>query len=118
MAVKFIKLPKRALSQTPFFNSLFFRRHFCDKVRPSSLDNSDRVTSAAKNFHKVDPSKGRLLTGATIGLIIAGGAYVSTVDEATFCTANPKEASITCQLPVGLTEFVNAAKMTELDTEN
>ncbi|EEF35606.1 dihydroorotate dehydrogenase (quinone), mitochondrial isoform X1 [Ricinus communis] len=29
--------------------------------------------------------KGRLLTGATIGLVIAGGAYVSTVDEATFC---------------------------------
>nr|KJB77465.1 hypothetical protein B456_012G138400 [Gossypium raimondii] len=26
----------------------------------------------------------RLLTRATIGLIIAGGAYVSTVDEATF----------------------------------
>lgn len=29
-------------------------------------------------------SKGRLLTGATIGLVIAGGAYASTVDEATF----------------------------------
>ncbi|KAL5993404.1 hypothetical protein ACLOJK_014328 [Asimina triloba] len=30
-------------------------------------------------------SVGRLLTGATIGLLIAGGAYVSTVDGATFC---------------------------------
>uniref|UniRef100_A0A2P2MZ10 Dihydroorotate dehydrogenase (quinone), mitochondrial n=1 Tax=Rhizophora mucronata TaxID=61149 RepID=A0A2P2MZ10_RHIMU len=29
--------------------------------------------------------KGRLVTGATIGLLIAGGAYASTVDEATFC---------------------------------
>ncbi|KAG2316756.1 hypothetical protein Bca52824_019878 [Brassica carinata] len=29
--------------------------------------------------------KGRILTGATIGLAIAGGAYVSTADEATFC---------------------------------
>ncbi|CAI9762633.1 unnamed protein product [Fraxinus pennsylvanica] len=29
--------------------------------------------------------KGRLLTGATIGLLIGGGAYASTVDEATFC---------------------------------
>ncbi|KAF5737945.1 Dihydroorotate dehydrogenase (quinone) [Tripterygium wilfordii] len=29
--------------------------------------------------------RGRLLTGATLGLVIAGGAYVSTVDEATFC---------------------------------
>ncbi|KAF5749859.1 Dihydroorotate dehydrogenase (quinone) [Tripterygium wilfordii] len=29
--------------------------------------------------------RGRLLTGATLGLVIGGGAYVSTVDEATFC---------------------------------
>ncbi|XP_020244638.1 dihydroorotate dehydrogenase (quinone), mitochondrial isoform X1 [Asparagus officinalis] len=36
---------------------------------------------------KIPPSlkKGRLLTGTMIGLAIAGGAYVSTVDEATFC---------------------------------
>ncbi|XP_051127851.1 dihydroorotate dehydrogenase (quinone), mitochondrial [Andrographis paniculata] len=29
--------------------------------------------------------KGRLFTGAAIGLVIGGGAYASTVDEATFC---------------------------------
>ncbi|XP_027098258.1 dihydroorotate dehydrogenase (quinone), mitochondrial [Coffea eugenioides] len=29
--------------------------------------------------------KGRLFTGATIALLIGGGAYASTVDEATFC---------------------------------
>lgn len=29
--------------------------------------------------------KGTLLTGTTLGLVIAGGAYASTVDEATFC---------------------------------
>ncbi|KAK6146182.1 hypothetical protein DH2020_020051 [Rehmannia glutinosa] len=29
--------------------------------------------------------KGRLFTGAAIGLLIGGGAYASTVDEATFC---------------------------------
>lgn len=29
--------------------------------------------------------KGRLFTGTAIGLLIAGGAYASTVDEATFC---------------------------------
>lgn len=29
--------------------------------------------------------KGRLLTAAGIGLLISGGAYASTVDEATFC---------------------------------
>lgn len=28
--------------------------------------------------------QGRLLTAATIGLLIGGGAYASTVDEATF----------------------------------
>ncbi|XP_017700599.1 dihydroorotate dehydrogenase (quinone), mitochondrial-like isoform X2 [Phoenix dactylifera] len=36
---------------------------------------------------KIPPSskKGRLLSGTMIGLAIAGGAYVSTADEATFC---------------------------------
>ncbi|RWW17543.1 hypothetical protein GW17_00018533 [Ensete ventricosum] len=29
--------------------------------------------------------QGRLLTGTMIGLAITGGAYVSTVDEATYC---------------------------------
>ncbi|KAJ0542229.1 putative dihydroorotate dehydrogenase (quinone) [Helianthus annuus] len=29
-------------------------------------------------------SKGRLLLGATIGVVIAGRAYANTVDEATF----------------------------------
>ncbi|KAJ8425402.1 hypothetical protein Cgig2_033082 [Carnegiea gigantea] len=50
----------------------------------TSASASASATQAAK---KIPPSskKGRLLTGATIGLIIAGGAYVSTVDEATFC---------------------------------
>lgn len=28
--------------------------------------------------------QGKLLTGAMIGLVIAGGAYVSTIDEATY----------------------------------
>ncbi|MED6207908.1 hypothetical protein PIB30_040002 [Stylosanthes scabra] len=44
-------------------------------------------TSAPESAPKIShhSKKGRLLTGATIGLFIAGGAYVSTVDEATFC---------------------------------
>ncbi|KAL0558385.1 hypothetical protein IC582_002947 [Cucumis melo] len=44
-------------------------------------------SSASETIHKIPHTskKGRLLTGATIGLVIAGGAYVSTVDEATFC---------------------------------
>lgn len=48
---------------------------------------STSAAAAAQTTPKVPHSskKGRLLTGATIGLVIAGGAYVSTVDEATFC---------------------------------
>ncbi|KAJ1440464.1 Dihydroorotate dehydrogenase, conserved site [Sesbania bispinosa] len=45
-------------------------RHFSSSAPPKLAHSSN---------------KGRLLTGAAIGLVIAGGAYVSTVDEATFC---------------------------------
>ncbi|XP_047311867.1 dihydroorotate dehydrogenase (quinone), mitochondrial [Impatiens glandulifera] len=41
------------------------------EVGPSKLPHSSK--------------KGRLLTAAGIGLLISGGAYASTVDEATFC---------------------------------
>lgn len=41
-------------------------------------------SAAVKPNHPHSSRKGRLLTGATIGLVIAGGAYASTVDEATF----------------------------------
>ncbi|KAJ0792895.1 putative dihydroorotate dehydrogenase (quinone) [Helianthus annuus] len=47
-------------------------------------------TSSSSSSSTVKPNpphssrKGRLLTGTTIGLVIAGGAYASTVDEATF----------------------------------
>ncbi|KAL8153786.1 hypothetical protein V2J09_011546 [Rumex salicifolius] len=49
--------------------------------------SSSSTGTAAGAAPKIPQSskKGRLLTGATIGLLIAGGAYVSTVDEATFC---------------------------------
>ncbi|CAN6689675.1 unnamed protein product [Malus baccata var. baccata] len=44
-------------------------------------------SSAAQTAPKIPhfSKKGRLLTAATLGLVIGGGAYVSTVDEATFC---------------------------------
>ncbi|KAM2678383.1 hypothetical protein EV1_004810 [Malus domestica] len=43
-------------------------------------------SSAAQTAPKIPhfSKKGRLLTAATLGLVIGGGAYVSTVDEATF----------------------------------
>ncbi|WMV07053.1 hypothetical protein MTR67_000438 [Solanum verrucosum] len=53
-------------------------RHYC-----ASSANVPPTPPLPKVPHS--SKKGRLLTGATIGLLIAGGAYASTVDEATFC---------------------------------
>ncbi|KAG2707898.1 hypothetical protein I3843_05G152100 [Carya illinoinensis] len=57
------------------------------KLISSSLVSARHCASAAEAAPKIPHSskKGRLFTGATIGLVIAGGAYVSTLDEATFC---------------------------------
>lgn len=62
------------------FNSSSFGQRYCSS-------SSSSTGTAARAAPKIPQSskKGRLLTGATIGLLIAGGAYVSTVDEATFC---------------------------------
>ncbi|XWS39605.1 hypothetical protein CRYUN_Cryun18bG0069400 [Craigia yunnanensis] len=64
-----------------------FRDFMRQRVISTSIGASRYCSSAATSAPKIPHSskKGRLLTGATIGLIIAGGAYVSTVDEATFC---------------------------------
>ncbi|XP_062186090.1 dihydroorotate dehydrogenase (quinone), mitochondrial-like isoform X1 [Phragmites australis] len=53
----------------------------------STVSASGTAVEAAAAPKKVPPPprKGRLLTGAMIGLAIAGGAYVSTADEAKFC---------------------------------
>ncbi|THG11399.1 hypothetical protein TEA_018508 [Camellia sinensis var. sinensis] len=52
-------------------------RHYCTASSSSTAEAAPKIPHSSK--------KGRLLTGATIGLLISGGAYVSTVDEATFC---------------------------------
>ncbi|XP_021300259.1 dihydroorotate dehydrogenase (quinone), mitochondrial [Herrania umbratica] len=64
-----------------------FRDFLRKRVISTSVGAYRHCSSAATSAPKIPHSskKGRLLTGATIGLIIAGGAYVSTVDEATFC---------------------------------
>ncbi|KOM36483.1 hypothetical protein LR48_Vigan02g263300 [Vigna angularis] len=56
-------------------------------VVPYQLSAVRCFSSAPQSAPKIGhySKKGRLWTGATIGLLIAGGAYVSTVDEATFC---------------------------------
>ncbi|KAK1305267.1 hypothetical protein QJS10_CPB11g02322 [Acorus calamus] len=59
-------------------------------VRQSS-NAAAATTSAAGGGAGAGPKiphsskKGRLLTASMLGLVIAGGAYVSTVDEGTFC---------------------------------
>ncbi|GJU26376.1 dihydroorotate dehydrogenase, mitochondrial [Tanacetum coccineum] len=50
----------------------------------SSSSSSSASAAAVKPKFPHSSRKGRLLTGATIGLLIGGGAYASTVDEATF----------------------------------
>ncbi|XP_022726959.1 dihydroorotate dehydrogenase (quinone), mitochondrial-like isoform X2 [Durio zibethinus] len=64
-----------------------FRDLIRQRVISTSIGASRHSSSAATSAPKIPHSskKGRLLTGATIGLIIAGGAYVGTVDEETFC---------------------------------
>ncbi|XP_048333500.2 dihydroorotate dehydrogenase (quinone), mitochondrial [Ziziphus jujuba] len=69
------RLLKDFLRRRPVSNPVAFTRH-C-----SSTSETFQTAPKIPHFSK----KGRLLTGATIGLAIAGGAYVSTVDEATFC---------------------------------
>lgn len=71
-----------ARASAKYFREFLFRR-----TTSSPLGASRHCSSAATPAPKVPHSskKARLLTGATIGLVIAGGAYVSTVDEATFC---------------------------------
>ncbi|XP_030974160.1 dihydroorotate dehydrogenase (quinone), mitochondrial-like isoform X1 [Quercus lobata] len=66
------KIYREILNKRVFSTPLLTARH-CS----SSAQTAPNIPHSAK--------KGRLLTGATIGLVIAGGAYVSTVDDATFC---------------------------------
>ncbi|KAH9771760.1 Dihydroorotate dehydrogenase (quinone) [Citrus sinensis] len=57
-------------------------RHCFSSSSSSSSSSAAYAAPKIPHFSK----RGRLLTGATtLGLVIATGAYVSTVDEATFC---------------------------------
>ncbi|XP_072975947.1 dihydroorotate dehydrogenase (quinone), mitochondrial [Typha angustifolia] len=57
------------------------------RVVEGGFGSRQSSSATAGSAPKIPPSskKGRLLTGAMIGLAIAGGAYVSTADEAKFC---------------------------------
>ncbi|KAL0746860.1 hypothetical protein Bca101_028862 [Brassica carinata] len=67
------------------------REFLLKRVSPNPLGGAIRNCSSSAPGASSTPKvphfskKGRILTGATIGLAIAGGAYVSTADEATFC---------------------------------
>lgn len=67
----------RKLLRDVFLKRAAFNRIPTVRAFSSSPQNAPKIGYYSK--------KGRLLTGATLGLVIAGGAYVSTVDEATFC---------------------------------
>ncbi|XP_057963377.1 dihydroorotate dehydrogenase (quinone), mitochondrial isoform X2 [Malania oleifera] len=71
-------------------SSKFLREKFCGNLKSGALRGlrrSSTASSAPDAAPKIPhfSKKGRLFTGATLGLVIAGGAYASTVDEATFC---------------------------------
>ncbi|CAA0834826.1 Dihydroorotate dehydrogenase (quinone)-mitochondrial [Striga hermonthica] len=57
------------------------RRYFCAAASAGAANTPPQIPKKVPHFSK----KGRLFTGAAIGLLIGGGAYASTVDEATFC---------------------------------
>ncbi|KMZ67797.1 Dihydroorotate dehydrogenase (quinone) [Zostera marina] len=72
------------------------KRLIYEKMRPFSISScgfrqfnsaSSEATATKVTLLPPPPSsgKGMLLTGSMIGMAIAGGAYVSTADEATFC---------------------------------
>ncbi|GFQ07320.1 dihydroorotate dehydrogenase (quinone) mitochondrial [Phtheirospermum japonicum] len=59
-----------------------FRHNFCTAASAGTAHTPPPpIPKKVPHFSK----KGRLFTGAAIGLLIGGGAYASTVDEATFC---------------------------------
>ncbi|KAL6503369.1 hypothetical protein OROGR_025292 [Orobanche gracilis] len=59
-----------------------FRHYFCTAASAGTAQSPPHpFPRKIPQFSK----KGRLFTGAAIGLLIGGGAYASTVDEATFC---------------------------------
>ncbi|WJZ97467.1 hypothetical protein VitviT2T_016069 [Vitis vinifera] len=73
-------------------SSKIWRDYLYNKVKSGGFGATRHWSSAAQTPTAPPPKKiphsskkGRLFTGAAIGLLIAGGAYVSTVDEATFC---------------------------------
>ncbi|KAK1380517.1 Dihydroorotate dehydrogenase (quinone), mitochondrial [Heracleum sosnowskyi] len=63
----------------------FLRQNVSKNLNLGSRFYSATSSSVVRPKLPQSSRKGRLLTGATISLLIGGGAYASTVDEATFC---------------------------------
>ncbi|XP_010454609.1 PREDICTED: dihydroorotate dehydrogenase (quinone), mitochondrial-like [Camelina sativa] len=75
---------RAATSSAKWAREFFFRRVSSNPLGATRNCSSVPGASSAPKVPHFS-KKGRILTGATIGLAIAGGAYVSTADEATFC---------------------------------
>lgn len=90
MTVDLVLLPHKtsgfmaARASTKFLREVFYRKLNSGATETLRYCSSSSSTAKAPRIPQ-SSRKGRLLTGVTIGLVIAGGAYVSTVDEATFC---------------------------------
>ncbi|KAL3634628.1 hypothetical protein CASFOL_021682 [Castilleja foliolosa] len=79
LALKFLK---QCCTYRKFKLSNDLRHSFCTAASAgTSHTPPPPILKKVPHFSK----KGRLFTGAAIGLLIGGGAYASTVDEATFC---------------------------------
>ncbi|KAJ1400148.1 Dihydroorotate dehydrogenase, conserved site [Sesbania bispinosa] len=70
-----------AWSSRKLLRDVLFKRAVSNQLPGARCFSSAQESAPKIGYYS---KKGRLLTGATIGLLIAGGAYVSTVDEATF----------------------------------
>ncbi|XP_050367826.1 dihydroorotate dehydrogenase (quinone), mitochondrial [Argentina anserina] len=74
-------------TSTKVMRNFLLRRTAC--TPPIGIGAARHASSAAPKPSKIPKiphfSKRGLFTATTLGLVIAGGAYASTVDEATFC---------------------------------
>ncbi|KAE9618522.1 hypothetical protein Lal_00047368 [Lupinus albus] len=68
-------------------SSKLLKHYFIKRILSNPLPRSRCFSSSPQSLPNTAhySKKGRLFTGAALGLVIAGGAYASTVDEATFC---------------------------------
>ncbi|KAL8490627.1 hypothetical protein ACS0TY_022574 [Phlomoides rotata] len=77
-----MRVALKFMRNSALYRNVKSRHNFCTEASTASTQTPPPpIPKKVPHVSK----KGRLLTAATIGLLIGGGAYASTVDEATFC---------------------------------